>query len=426
MDVKTVVTYIFAGGIQLINVEMLLGRFLGFSRENATRKRNWHCMAAALLSVLFGAFTGNTWPVMPLLDFLVAYLWFGGVSIIFVVSYISAFLSAYELQVLFASFVDAAGDVFVFYIPEWAQNVLGAIASYVFVLVIVLLCSHSRGKGLSHRIYCITAMAVTSYAVGVMMRFMDILSSNLTSRWINSSMLLYCVIGILIIGFGWVLGYVLMNNRIYRELDETNRRLLDTQARYYESVQESTTEMKKFRHDLKNHLICVNHLLEEGKTDDSRDYISRMYENLEKYSPKFSTGSDILDAILNEQARVADKQGVSLSVNGAVPKDIQISEFDLSVIFGNALQNAVEGAANVPSDKYVNVSLGCYNNYLNIRIQNSALKNPGLKTTKMDKKNHGFGLVNMYQSAGNLGADIEISQDEESFTVDILIELHNK
>lgn len=426
MDVKMVLACAFAGSIQIINVEMLLGHFLGFSREKTFRKQNLLCTAVVLLSVLVGAFTGNVWPVVFLLDFPAAFFWFGELSIIFAVAYISAFISAYELGVLFASIFGAAGDAFAFYLSEWIKTLLGASASYIFVLVIVFLCRHSLEKGTSHRIYCITAMAITSCAVGIMMRFVDDLSSNLSSRWINSSNLLYYVIGILVIGFGCVLGYVLMNNKIYRDLDEANHRLLDKQALYYETVRESTTEMKKFRHDLKNHLICVSHLLEESKMEDSKEYLSRMYENLERYALRFSTGNDILDAILNEQARSADKQGVLLRVNGAVPKEIQISEFDLSVVFGNALQNAVEGAAKAPSGKNVEVSLGCYNNYLNIRIKNSALRNPGLKTTKKDKKNHGFGLANMYQSARNLGADVEISQDEESFTVDILIEQHGK
>ena len=134
MDVKTVVTYIFSGGIQLINVEMLLGRFLGFSRENATRKRNRLCAAVALLSVLVGAITGNVWPVMLLLDFLVAYLWFGERSILFVVSYLSAFLSAYELQALFVSSMGAAQDFWGFYVWGRRKIVLGAIASGVFIL----------------------------------------------------------------------------------------------------------------------------------------------------------------------------------------------------------------------------------------------------------------------------------------------------
>ena len=118
---------------------------------------------------------------------------------------------------------------------------------------------------------------------------------------------------------------------------------------------------------------------------------------------------------------MAEEYGVDLKVEGSLPNDLRIDQYDLCVIFGNALVNAVEGAARVPSDRYASVRLGYYNNYIHIEVENSSVLRGRLRTSKKDKNSHGYGLVNIRECVDKLSGDVRVVQKEDSFLIDILI-----
>ena len=125
--------------------------------------------------------------------------------------------------------------------------------------------------------------------------------------------------------------------------------------------------------------------------------------------------------MINEQVKAAQKQAIEFELTGGLPKKINISNYDLCVIFGNALANAVEGAAKTDDKRYVKVNLGYYNQYLHINIKNSAIYQKWRRTTKRDSQNHGFGLMNIYQCVEKLHGDVQIKRDKNEFMIDIVI-----
>ena len=56
-----------------------------------------------------------------------------------------------------------------------------------------------------------------------------------------------------------------------------------------------------------------------------------------------------------------------------------------------------------------------------INIKNSAIYQKWRRTTKRDSKNHGFGLMNIYQCVEKLHGDVQIKRDKNEFMIDIVI-----
>lgn len=65
-----------------------------------------------------------------------------------------------------------------------------------------------------------------------------------------------------------LLGILLIYNsnakKYYRRVAEVNRKFVESQERYYQMLLEKENETRMFRHDITNHIMCVDALLEGG------------------------------------------------------------------------------------------------------------------------------------------------------------------
>ena len=123
-------------------------------------------------------------------------------------------------------------------------------------------------------------------------------------------------------------------------------------------------------------------------------------ETNKKKSIKY-TGLAAVDAIIGEWHEKASKSGIEWIWNGELKKNIKVELFDLCILFSNLLSNAVEAACKVEGGKsrFVEVKIGHFNGRIMIKVSNScilnSIHNTELKTSKIDKENHGFGLKNI-------------------------------
>ena len=71
---------------------------------------------------------------------------------------------------------------------------------------------------------------------------------------------------------------------------------------------------------------------------------------------KFDTGNGIVDAILTEKQEKATTVNTVITFNGAIAASA-ITATDLSVIFGNTLDNAIEACEKLQTD--IKRNIGC-------------------------------------------------------------------
>lgn len=233
--------------------------------------------------------------------------------------------------------------------------------------------------------------------------------------------LFICILGILILSVGFILGNVIADNQRYKELEESNYRLFMAQVSHYEEIKQKNIEMQKYKHDFQSHIICLNHLLGQGNINESIKYVESMKMNLSYWEQKYQSGNDVIDAILNEQARISKIHNILFEVDGVLPSNINISNYDLCVIFSNILNNAVESAMMSSKEKYVKTKLGAFNGYISIVVKNSSEAKSDFKTTKSDKDNHGYGLLILRESVNRLNGDIKIANNGNEFITDVII-----
>lgn len=183
--------------------------------------------------------------------------------------------------------------------------------------------------------------------------------------------------------------------------------------------------VRALRHDLKNHLLCILSMAEERDVEGIEQYTGQLLQQQNTVNKLIMfSGSKVLDAIINSKSAAAERAGVRLSAVITTPL-AGISPEDITIILGNALDNAIR-AAKDSQRKVVDIHIQPQGAYSSIVIANDIAHpvlsdNPALRTTKNIRYRHGFGIQNMRQAVERNQGLIRFYEQNDRFICDILL-----
>lgn len=215
----------------------------------------------------------------------------------------------------------------------------------------------------------------------------------------------------------------IINNIIKKMKDESEMKSLndklDIQYNHYLSIQESQMKVRKLYHDINNHMACIKEL----QNEDVNEYIDSINEELKEYKNTFNTNNMILDIILHEKNSVCKKENIELTCDINFSKCSFIEMIDISSIFSNIIDNAIEACKKVENNRYISIRGTVVKSYYVIKCENSKLemKDKKIVTTKKDKFLHGIGLKSVKSSLDKYNGDLEIISDKNKFIINIYI-----
>ena len=205
---------------------------------------------------------------------------------------------------------------------------------------------------------------------------------------------------------------------------------MEGQIGYYEKINKIYGEFRSFRHDYKNHVLCLRGLIAADKKDEALEYMNTMQDMSSVGKNKYHTGNVIIDALLDDKSDKAEKVRTKLDFEGVVPSS-GISNADLCVIIANAIDNAIEACSKDESEneKIIKVDSDFRQGYFFLRVSNPMFEEVKFKgknkvaTSKADKEHHGFGVANIVHTAEKHGGTAEISTDNGKFTIEVQLML---
>lgn len=233
-----------------------------------------------------------------------------------------------------------------------------------------------------------------SYAVGYVNNSKFYKFTNVTSMFSFSS-LVFLVLFIFYMND--------INKKMKKNL-EVERLLTETQKNYYEAMLKKEEATRRFRHDVINHLICLQGLAEKEDKRMVVDYIEQLQKQVVSIQQTcYTVGNEVIDATLN--GLLPQLKDAEVIVKGNCTESIAMSHVELCTIVANLLQNAVEELECLDIDeKYLKVNAVQGKQYMKLEIINcSAEKAIDKKSnlpisSKEDKKNHGIGLKNVKET----------------------------
>jgi hypothetical protein len=179
-------------------------------------------------------------------------------------------------------------------------------------------------------------------------------------------------------------------------------------------LENSQNKIKFLHHDMKNHLLSIKTLLHKEETAQAINYIDNSLEfvALQKLFP--SIGNQFIDGILNNKFSSVVDKGVQVSVTGKIAENIPVDSFDLSVILGNLIDNAITATLNT-KEKTVNLKIQQHQALISIVIDNSFDPN------KQNLSGQGLGLKSVAHIISKYNGIKEITQENNTFTVKIIL-----
>lgn len=212
----------------------------------------------------------------------------------------------------------------------------------------------------------------------------------------------------------------------YMKHSENLENQFQIQAEYYASLAKSNFELRQFRHDYNNMKIGISEFIKEGKTKDALNMLNYCDNQLLSTLSicKFDTGNNIVDALLTDKQEKANIYNTKLLFQGTISNNIDPT--DLCVIFGNALDNAIEACEKIKSskNKAIQINCECNGGFMFLTITNPVCKdisihNNSILTSKKDKNSHGFGLLSINQVIKKYEGSLSLSCVNKEFTISI-------
>lgn len=197
---------------------------------------------------------------------------------------------------------------------------------------------------------------------------------------------------------------------------------LKYQVRHLDDLLARQAELRRVKHDMANQLLALKGYLNAGDIAGGQAYVDNLLETLDAISPSVHTGNTALDAILSTKKALAESRGIAFHLDVQVPEQLGLAPVDQCIIFGNALDNALEACARAgDDDPVIAFTLRQKGAKLLCKIANTAPPLTDLTTHKADKEAHGFGLRNITDTLAKYGSEPIIEQKDEQFILKFVV-----
>lgn len=213
----------------------------------------------------------------------------------------------------------------------------------------------------------------------------------------------------------------------YLKLEENAifERQVESYANQLNVLMQSEKKINSLHHDMKHHLNGLLIMAKKSNNDEIVQYIQSMQMFMENKSEFSCSGNKDVDSILNYMLNKAKKVLNKVECKICMPKEIGIRLFDLNVVLGNLLENAIQ-AASTSKEKKLSVFIKFEKGMLFINIRNSYDDNiiksgANYITTKRELGKHGIGLQNVKRVVNIYRGNIEILDVDNIFDVKIML-----
>ncbi len=237
----------------------------------------------------------------------------------------------------------------------------------------------------------------------------------------------FTIITIIILGSVIIaLLYSCIVKNYLKNVSEALESQIEKQIKYYERLNALNNEIREFRHDYKNHMICLQGLLANKDYCEAENYVKNITKLNIIESDNILSGNRAADAILNDRLRTSGDMNIAIRFSGKIFDGIPPS--DMCTILSNALDNAFEACMKINTSdiKIINIECAYIQNVQIIRITNPIGEeveidnNASIKTSKQNSQYHGFGLYNIKKTVNKYKGNFNISIENNNFIFEVI------
>jgi signal transduction histidine kinase len=199
---------------------------------------------------------------------------------------------------------------------------------------------------------------------------------------------------------------------------------------YYEMLLSQNENQSILIHDIKKHLQSIDMLNDEKDHEKISAYIRQLMHSSDLKEFSRLCDHEMLNAILSRYQRQCSDKQIDFHADIRSGNIDFITDTDLTSLFCNLLDNAIESADGIP-DSFIEVNTVRREKtpFIVISVINSCRKNPfsdqngRLTTTKQDRHKHGFGMKSIRKTVNKYNGDMQMYYNDDTSTFHTIISL---
>ncbi|MGB9660631.1 MAG: sensor histidine kinase [Moorellaceae bacterium] len=203
-----------------------------------------------------------------------------------------------------------------------------------------------------------------------------------------------------------------------KEIEVNNQRV------YIENLKLSLDHLRAQRHDFISHLQVILGFMQLGIINEAREYVQSLCAEISQPTRIIYVNQPALAALLQSKMGLAESRGISwqCEINTDL-KELLVPAADITRIFGNLLDNAIEASLKMGSgEKRIWLRIYEKNRYYIFEVGNTGPVIPLVWqekifqrgfTTKKDKEGHGQGLFIVKSLVTEYGGRITVQSSSE-------------
>lgn len=213
------------------------------------------------------------------------------------------------------------------------------------------------------------------------------------------------------------------DHRRMKAQQETNELLTDQKV-HYAQLQARVESARKNAHNYMHHISAIRNLTEQGDLDGLRRYCDELTEEYGFRDQIPYSGNAAADGVIYRYIKLAREHGITFTCQGTIRSE-GISDLDLCVLLGNALENAYAGCLTLAEGRQIQLVAEHDGSLLSILVINSfdgRVEQSGdqLLSRKRDSE-PGLGVESMQQICERCGGTMQVHWDQSLFSVLFLL-----
>ena len=304
------------------------------------------------------------------------------------------------------------------------NSIFGVASIQIITYAVALLMQNFKNvkKGKSVPVfYWISAVAIPLASLFIIINILNAQGLGIVTR-------LLCIAFLFCINLITFTLYDVMVKALEERMD---RRLLTEQNNYYERqfelMKTSLESTRAVRHDMVNHLSSLRFFVKSKEYEKTEEYLEKLLNQCEKQRETVQSGNVIIDSIMNYKLQEMENKNIEADCEIQVPESLEIESFDMTVILGNLLDNAIHACSKIePGARKIKIDIRFNKGILVIKVKNSYngivdYENEEIVTTSGDRQNHGIGLQNIKKAVERNHGVLDIVHTVEYFLVTAML-----
>jgi sensor histidine kinase regulating citrate/malate metabolism len=198
-----------------------------------------------------------------------------------------------------------------------------------------------------------------------------------------------------------------------------------------ENISVMINQFHNLKHDYRHHLQTLKAMLDKHLYDSADNYFNEIACSFEESIQGFVLNHPIISTMLIKFADRARNEKINFKNRLFDEFDIVISEIDLNIILSNILENAFQAVMKIKNkERWITIDMLEHGNCVMIIIENDyqgtlIMDDGKLKTSKRDKKSHGYGLKSVESTIKKYNGTVDVNTENNVFSITLIVPKSN-